>query len=123
MVTMEEGPEEEEKDESAPFSYDEPAGMYVYGSLRPGRKQVRSLLDNAAHQSYITQRVEISLKMRIIGSRNKVVGGFAGKRTTGRYNLFEGSISSLHGRTQFPSELTQRQQFAILSDTPLMVLG
>ena len=72
-VTIEEGPEEEEKDESAPFSFDEPAGMYVYRRLRPGRTQVRSLLDNAAHQSYITQRVANALKMRIIGSRD--IGG------------------------------------------------
>ena len=34
MATMEERPEEEEKDESAPFSYNEPAGMYVYGLVR-----------------------------------------------------------------------------------------
>ena len=61
MVTIEEGPQEEEKDESAPFYYDEPdtviqtTGMYLHG--RAGRKKVRSLLDNAVHRSYITQRV------------------------------------------------------------------
>ena len=31
-----------------------------------------------------------------------MIGGFAGKRTTGRYNLVEGSISSLDGRYKIP---------------------
>ena len=86
--------------ECTPVSLLPTATILIEGEA--GQKQIRCLLDPAAHHSFITKRLADIIRPKQIEQQPMVVSGFAGKRTADTFDKVECVIKDRSARHFIP---------------------